>query len=389
MRILILSFYYPPDIGPGALRAKSIVDSLIKEGPSDLKVDVITTMPNRYQSLNVSALKFEEFSKVSINRITIPMHKNGIFDQVKAFIYFSLNTQKLIFKKKWDIIIATSARLMTASLAVWIAKHTKSKIYLDIRDLFTDTIEDVFKNNYIRIFLWLFCKLEKWTFQSANMLNIVSPGFLEYIKKIAPHVPISTFTNGVDEIFLKKDFLREQVRAKPLILFTGNIGDGQGLHKILPKASNELKDIQFRLIGDGSALKLLINNDKFNQQNNIEVLKPILRDKLLNEYQKADILFLHLNNYKAFQKVLPSKIFEYASTGKPILAGVSGYAAKFLSENIKGIEIFNPCDVDSMKVGLRKLLNGPRVIERRDFCLQYSRKKIMQNLAKDILSLSQ
>jgi glycosyltransferase involved in cell wall biosynthesis len=389
MRILILSFYYPPDIGPGALRAKSIVDSLIKEGPSDLKVDVITTMPNRYQSLNVSALKFEEFSKVSINRITIPKHKNGIFDQVKAFIYFSLNTQKLIFKKKWDIIIATSARLMTASLAVWIAKHTKSKIYLDIRDLFTDTIEDVFKNNYIRIFLWLFCKLEKWTFQSANMLNIVSPGFLEYIKKIAPHIPISTFTNGVDEIFLKKDFLREQVRAKPLILFTGNIGDGQGLHKILPKASNELKDIQFRLIGDGSALKLLINNDKFNQQNNIEVLKPILRDKLLNEYQKADILFLHLNNYKAFQKVLPSKIFEYASTGKPILAGVSGYAAKFLSENIKGVEIFNPCDVDSMKVGLRKLLNGPRFIERSDFCFQYSRKKIMQNLAKDILSLSQ
>jgi hypothetical protein len=60
-----------------------------------------------------------------------------------------------------------------------------------------------------------------------------------------------------------------------------------------------------------------------------------------------------------------------------------------LSENIKGVEIFNPCDVDSMKVGLRKLLNGPRFIERSDFCFQYSRKKIMQNLAKDILSLSQ
>ncbi len=389
MRILILSFYYPPDIGPGALRAKSIVDSLIKEGPSDLKVDVITTMPNRYQSLNVSALKFEEYSKVSISRITIAKHKNGIFDQVKAFFFFSLNTQKLTFKKKWDIIIATSSRLMTASLAVYIAKQTKSKVYLDIRDLFIDTIEDVFKNKYMRIFLWFFYKLEKWTFQSAHLLNVVSPGFFESIKKVAPDVPISTFTNGVDELFLKKIFLREQVRTKPLILYAGNIGDGQGLHKILPKASNELKDIQFRLIGDGSTLKLLINNDKFNQQNNIEVLKPMSRDKLLNEYQKADILFLHLNDYKAFQKVLPSKIFEYASTGKPILAGVSGYAAKFLRENIKGIEIFSPCDVDFMKVALRKLLNGPRVIERNDFCLQYSRKKIMQNLAKDILSLSQ
>jgi glycosyltransferase involved in cell wall biosynthesis len=92
---------------------------------------------------------------------------------------------------------------------------------------------------------------------------------------------------------------------------------------------------------------------------------------------------------KLFKKFYLQKIFEYASTGKPILAGVSGYAAKFLRENIKGIEIFSPCDVDFMKVALRKLLNGPRVIERNDFCLQYSRKKIMQNLAKDILSLSQ
>ena len=74
MRILILSFYYPPDIGPGALRAKSIVDALINEGPSDLKIDVLTTMPNRYHSLNISALQHEVSSKISINRFVLPKH---------------------------------------------------------------------------------------------------------------------------------------------------------------------------------------------------------------------------------------------------------------------------------------------------------------------------
>ena len=53
MRILVLSYYYPPDIGPGSLRAKSIVDALLDEGPSNLKIDVITTKPNRYHSLNI------------------------------------------------------------------------------------------------------------------------------------------------------------------------------------------------------------------------------------------------------------------------------------------------------------------------------------------------
>ena len=388
MRILVLSFYYPPDIGPGSLRAKSIVDALIEEGPPDLKIDVITTMPNRYHSLNIFASKYTDDDKISINRIALSKHKNGMFDQAKAFILFSFEVRRLTLKKKWDIVIATSSRLMTASLATYIAKRTSSKIYLDIRDLFTNTINDVLKKNFLRILMPIFYRLEKWTFQSADKLNIISVGFSDYIKKITPNLTPSTYTNGVDEMFLKNDFSIKKIKPKPLILYTGNIGDGQGLHKIIPGAANALKDVQFRLIGEGSARKLLIDNNLFKLQNNIEVLKPVLRKELINEYQNADILFLHLNDYKAFHKVLPSKIFEYAATGKPILAGVSGYAAEFLTDQVKGVEIFNPCDVESMKLGLEKLLNGPKIIDRNDFCLLYSRKKIMKKLAKDILTLS-
>ncbi|MDA7801163.1 hypothetical protein N8950_00275 [Candidatus Pelagibacter sp.] len=57
MRILVLSSNYPPDLGPGALRAKSIVDALVEEGPSDIKIDVITTMPNRYHSISVFCIR--------------------------------------------------------------------------------------------------------------------------------------------------------------------------------------------------------------------------------------------------------------------------------------------------------------------------------------------
>jgi len=160
------------------------------------------------------------------------------------------------------------------------------------------------------------------------------------------------------------------------------------LHRIIPVIANSLKDFQFKLIGDGSANKLLIDNQLFKSQNNIEVLKPMLRNELIYEYQNADILFLHLNDHKAYRKVLPSKIFEYAATGKPILAGVSGYAAEFLKEEVKGVEVFEPCDVVSMRIGLEKLLNGPKIIDRNDFCLRYLRKKIMKKLAKDVLNLT-
>ncbi len=387
MHILVLSFYYPPDIGPGSLRAKSIVDALIEEGPSDLKIDVITTMPNRYHSLDVSALKHEEDGKVSINRINLPIHKSGMFDQAKAFVSFSFKVRKLILNKKWDIIFVTSSRLMTASLGAWVAKQTYSKLYIDIRDLFTETIDNIFAKKFLHVLMPLFYKIEKWTFRSAHKLNVVSAGFLDHFKKITPNLSPSVYTNGIDKIFLEKDFSIKETKHKPLVLYAGNIGDGQGLHKIIPIVASKLKDIQFRLIGDGSALNLLKDSSLFKSQTNIELLKPVLRNELINEYKKADILFLHLNDYEAFQKVLPSKIFEYAATGKPILAGVSGYAAEFLREKVEGVEIFNPCDDRSMIFGLQKLLNGPKIFNREVFLTAYNRQFIMKKMAKDILSI--
>ncbi|MDA9670505.1 hypothetical protein N9T56_02320, partial [Candidatus Pelagibacter sp.] len=222
MRILIISFYYPPDIGPGALRAKSIVDSLIKEGSSDLKIDVLTTMPNRYHSLNISALQREVNGNVSINRFDLPSHKNRIFDQSIAFASFSLSVQKFVYKKKWDIVVATSGRLMTASLATWVSKQTGSKLYLDIRDLFADTMNNILIKKPLRIIMPIFNLLEKWCFRSADNLNVVSAGFLDYLKKIAPNLSPSVYTNGVDDMFLKNDFSISQTKQKPVLLYAGN-----------------------------------------------------------------------------------------------------------------------------------------------------------------------
>ena len=91
---------------------------------------------------------------------------------------------------------------------------------------------------------------------------------------------------------------------------------------------------------------------------------------------------MHLNDYKALELVIPSKIFEYAATGKPILAGVSGQALE-LSKSIPGLVSFSPCNlkqgVDALdEIGKMKtdFLN-----EREDFIRKYSRKKLMAKLA--------
>src|SRR3990167_560393 len=109
------------------------------------------------------------------------------------------------------------------------------------------------------------------------------------------------------------------------------------------------------------------------------------RQQLMSEYQESDVLFLHVNNYEAFHRVLPSKLFEYAAIGKPIWAGIDGYAANFIKTEISNAGIFHPGDVDEAERVFANLEMGyyPRI----DFIAKYQRNKIMRSMANEIRAL--
>ena len=79
--------------------------------------------------------------------------------------------------------------------------------------------------------------------------------------------------------------------------------------------------------------KILANKLIALKCKNYEILPPIPQKELIKKYKKQIFYFLHLNNYKAFLKVLPSKIFEYSATfTNHICAGVSGHSKEFLKK---------------------------------------------------------
>jgi len=387
MRILVLSFYYSPDIGPGSLRAKSLVD-ILKVQEKSVCIDVMTTFPNRYDSINLDAQELEADNNVYIYRFQLPSNQSNMYNQAIGFLKFGLSVLKQTKNKKYDVVVATSSRLFTAALGAYVSKKTKAKLYLDIRDLFIDTIKDLLKSRPQRIIIPALRILERWTFNRANKINIVSGGFLPYFNKFSLKCDLTVFTNGIDYSFVNTDFRKNTFNHNPVILYAGNMGQGQGLEKIIPKAIKKLKkSFNFILVGDGRMRKVLEDELNLNDINSIILLRPMQRKRLISLYTEADILFLHLNNFFAFTKVLPSKIFEYAATGKPILAGVSGFAAEFLNKNVTGVFIFEPHNVDQMEKSLKTLMKGPTHYDRCDFINEYMRDDIMKKMAYDILSL--
>ena len=389
MNILILSFYYAPDLCAGSFRCTAFVEALRKQAHRDTQIDVLTTAPNRYASFDGVASALEEQPGLKIERITLPKHQSGMLDQAKAFVAFAFKVNQRIKCREYDLVFATSSRLMTAALGAWIAHRKKAKLYLDIRDLFTDTIQDVLPRKLSMILKPIFSCIEKKSIGLAQQVNLVSRGFEGYFREHHPYANLSWFTNGIDSEFLAPPKLEhlDVVSSMPVtVLYAGNIGEGQGLHTIIPDLAKRMEGrLRFKIIGDGGRKTHLINALHQAQCNNVELISPLSRAELIAEYQRADILFLHLNDYEAFRKVLPSKIFEYAAMGKPIWAGISGYAAAFVCSEICNAAIFYPCDAAEAETVFSRLKR--RNNTRLAFIEKYKRSHIMDNMASNMLNL--
>lgn len=394
MKILLLSFYYSPDLSAGSFRTTALVKALLEQLPEGAEIDLITTLPNRYQSFSSEAPEQEEHDRLRIRRVKLPAHQSGMGDQAKAFMAFARKVLELTREENYALVYGTSSRLMTAALSAHVARKKSARLYLDIRDIFVDTIKDVLPRKAVLAAKPVFSSLERWTMNRADKINLVSAGFADYFQQRYPGKELSFFTNGIDDVFIAAgEEIHEDespsgaASQEPVTaLYAGNMGEGQGLHAIIPELASRLNgQVKFRLIGDGGRRALLEKRLAEFECCNVEVVPPVKRDQLLVEYRNADILFLHLNDYDAFRKVLPSKLFEYAALGKPVWAGVAGYAAEFVQAEIDNAAVFAPCDVDAAvsSYDALKLEN----VRRTTFIEKYARENIMQDMAVDVLSL--
>lgn len=391
-RILYLTFYFRPDLCAGSFRNSPLVDELANQIQGrDIEIDVLTTSPNRYSTFREEFKEQETLGKVSIERIIVPSHESGIRDQILSFKTYFFEVLKRIRNKKYDLVFASSSRFFTSYLGYIIAKRKQIPLYLDVRDLFSETVGSISQNPLIKYLVApVVANRERKVYQYASHINLISEGFRDDFNQY-PSTNFSYYTHGVDPAFKKAQHKRESRHQKPIkIIYAGNIGEGQGLHKIIPDAAHQLKGKYiFRIIGDGGAKRKLTERLKQLKIGNVELVDPIPRNEIVEEYKRADILFIHLNNLPIFQKVLPSKIFELAAVEKPILAGVHGYAREFLNKKTDGVFLFDPGDVEGLLKQIHRIEKNKNLnlsIDNEAFLEEHSRKQINKQLADSILS---
>ncbi len=383
MKILILSFYYPPDLSAGSFRMAAFIEALGRSLSDQDSIEILTTYPNRYRTYRIETSGFESIGNLIVRRFKIPAHKSAVADQAISFTFFFVKVLLHVRKIQPDIVFATTSRLFTGFLGAVIARWKRIPFYLDMRDIFTDSIQSVLGHRRARWLLPLCRLIEAFTVNTANKVNLVSQGFITYFSSRYKN-NWSFFSNGIDDDFLHFEKIQTCSTSIKRITYSGNIGAGQGLEKIVPLIAGKYNDIEFLIVGDGgkkNALRTAVRNLK-----NVKLLDPVGRNELIAIYEKSDMLFLQLNNYDAFKKVLPSKIFEYAATYKPILAGVDGYARCFLEENLPDSLIFRPCDFNDFCAKFEGKDLEVDFGKRREFISRFLRRNIMREMAMHFLS---
>ncbi|MFT0625588.1 glycosyltransferase family 4 protein [Ectopseudomonas guguanensis] len=390
-RILLLTFFYPPDLSAGSFRAQALVEALQRRAGAGVQIDVLTTQPNRYACHACEVDSAERSPGLYVRRVHLPQVREGFIGQAISFWRYARRVRCLTADGNYDLVFATSSRLMTAVLGAWVAYRGGARLYLDIRDIFVENLDVLFPRWFAAPLQLAFGFLERSALVRADRVSLVSRGFLGYFQARYPMRHFPVFSNGVDEAFVKiaADMQRAlpDPAAEPVkVLYAGNLGDGQGMHLILPELARRLRGrAHFRVVGAGGRLEPLREALRSMGLDNVDLFPPVAREQLLEFYREADVLFLHLNDYPAFKRVLPSKLFEYAATGKPIWAGVAGYAAKFVATEVDNAAIFKPCDIDGALESFERLTM--QLADRSDFVGRHARRRIMDEMAQNVMQL--
>lgn len=386
-KIIIISPHFYPDIGPASIRSTLIAEELSLQ--NNVEVVVLTQFPNRYKNINLYKDDFEKFDKLrnfKIIRFKNYLNHNFFISRYLNFIFFSFRV--ILFKEKnIYATFSTSAKFFSNLLGFLFGKKNKSKIFLDIRDLFILNISEIYLKSLVFKPLILMLKLIEIKIYKKSNINIISPGFKNYFKILK--INHTNYFHGIPDIFLKyyqsNGFKKEWVNHNNIVTYIGNIGEGQNIHNLFLNLAVINKNFKFRIIGGGKFFDYLKKKIYEEEINNIELIPPMRQSDLINYYTETDFLVTNLNSYESFKLVIPSKIFEYSVFSKPLLLGIDGHA-KLLASNIEASYFFKPNNYIELNSLLNKLKNLTILIDRDNFISNNSYRLNMNKYAKSIVS---
>ena len=346
MKLLILTQYFPPEVGAPQNRLFELAVRLKKAG---VDVSVLTAMPN-YPQMKIheayvgKKYVFETLEGIPVHRSTIYIPKSkSIVQRLMNYFSFVYSSGRTGVNKigDVDIIMCESPPLFLGWSALYLKRKKKAKLIFNVSDLWPESAEKlgVVTNKWM---LKLAYNLEKKLYKRAALVSGQTQGICKNINQRFPEVPTYWLPNGVDISYYDPSAVngntwREKNNFKPndvLFLYAGIIGLAQGLEIILYAAQlvKDKTELKFILLGSGPEKEKLQQLKAELNLENVIFVDGVSKKEMPEIVAASDVSVIPLKKMDLFLGAIPSKIFENLAMQKPILLGVDGEARELFIE---------------------------------------------------------
>ncbi len=397
MKLLFLTDNFPPEVNAPATRTYEHCRAWTQQG---VTVTVITCAPNFpqgrvYDGYRNRLWQREELDGITVIRVWSYIAANeGFARRIADYVSYALMALIASLFVRTDLIVATSPQFFTA-VAGYCASVLKRKPWvMEVRDLWPESIRAVGAAPGRERWLDRLEKLELFLYRKASRIVVVTHAFKDNLTRrdIDPG-KIAVVTNGVHTAnFRARTQDAEITRAlgladKFVVGYLGTHGLAHKLDFILDCAPAAPANVHFLFIGGGAEKEKLRHQVAEQGLINVTMLDSVPKAEIARYISVTDVALVPLRRSDTFKTVIPSKIFENAAMGKPILLGVEGESQAIIEKYGAGL-CFVPEDRADFLRQLNRLAGEPETYDRlRDNCVALARDYDREVLALQMLDI--
>lgn len=316
--ILLVSNYYPPERGAAPNRIQMLATALANQGYG---VEVVCPLPNYPAGRVMDGFRGKLYSKSTEGSVTVhrlwlwPSKSSNKFIRLISMLSFSKSLAIFfILRRIPATVFVQYSPVFVGTTAVFWSWIFRKKIVLNVSDLWP--LAGLEMGLLDRGFYYsLLERMELFCYKKAGLILGQSEEILTHVSKRTPLKTTLLYRNIPD---FEPPAISERVTHGPIkIVYAGLLGVAQGLSEIF-KHTNIPPHIEFHIYGDGPDLAQL------ETPKNLQLIfhGTVTRELLHKELVHFDIAFIPLAN-RIYGSV-PSKIFEYARLGLPLLYMAGG-----------------------------------------------------------------
>jgi len=365
MRVLLLTHYYPPEVGAAPARIAALARGLADRG---MRVTVHTGFPH-YPSGTIARpyrnrllqVRYEDGVRV-VRSVVYPTPNRGFARRLLNHTVFAAGALfTCAASGDVDVVVAETPPLFTAFAGVIYARLKGATLALNISDLWPESAIELGAIGAHGAAARAAHALARLCYRRAALIAAPTQGIVESLSVRAEAAgKVVQAPPAVDlERFASLPEPSPRGGAPLRVLYAGTLGMAQGLATLIEAAALAgPRVVEVHIAGDGPDAPLLRRQIAKLGLENVHLLGSVAPEQVPDLYADADAGVIPLRDRPIFNGALPTKLFEVLAAARPAIVAARGESAELVREAGAGL-LVAPEDAQALAAAFRRLQSNP------------------------------